>query len=143
MQRKTEFIAGLFVLALCGFVAGGIGVFKVIEFQQYGQSATMQLADPDQKIVSYADSVNIRTFDVVYTGNSEDVLVPRKVVPNQIAERLMTGEGVAVTFLENRPERVFYYGQRPQMPWGWLIVGVVALAFAVFALRLRKREVSA
>lgn len=140
MQSKTHFIAGLFVMALCGFVVGGIEVYKVIEFEQYGQSATMQLADPEKKVVAFTDSLSSRTLDVMYVSDSDNVVVPRKFVPDDIAKRIIAGQGVSITYLTNRPERVFYYGQRPQMPWGWLIVGVVALAFAIYALRLRKRE---
>jgi len=140
MQSKNSFVAGLFVMALCGFVAGGIGVYKVLEFQFNSQPATMQLADPDQKIITFDDSVGIRTIDVAYVSDAGNVIVPNKVVRNDIAERLFAGEGLSVTYLTNRPERVFYYGQRPPIPWGWLIVGFIALATAIFALRLRKRE---
>ena len=143
MQSKTQFIAGLFVMALCGFVVGGIDLYKVIEFEQYSQSATMQLADPEKEVVTFTDSLSSRTLDVVYVSDSENVVVPSKFVPDEIADRVIAGEGVSITFLTNRPERVFYYGQRPQVPWGWLIAGIVALAFAIYALRLRKREVAA
>lgn len=143
MQSKTQFVAGLFVMALCGLVVGGIDLYKVIEFEQYSQSATMQLADPEKEVVTFTDSLSSRTLDVVYVSDSENVVVPSKFVPDEIADRVIAGEGVSITFLTNRPERVFYYGQRPQIPWGWLIVGIVALAFAIYALRLRKREVAA
>jgi len=142
MQRKIHFIAGLFVMAMCGFVVGGIDLFKVIEFQQYSQSATMQLADPEKKAVTFNDSLSSRTLDVVYVSDAGNVVVPRKFVTNEIAERVIAGEGISITYLENRPERVFYYGQQPKVPWGWLIVGIIALATAIYALRLRKREVS-
>ena len=129
-------------MAMCGFVVGGIDLFKVIEFQQYSQSATMQLADPEKKAVTFNDSLSSRTLDVVYVSDAGNVVVPRKFVTNEIAERVIAGEGISITYLENRPERVFYYGQQPKVPWGWLIVGIIALATAIYALRLRKREVS-
>ena len=140
MQSKTQFVAGLFVLALCGFVVGGIDVYKVIEFQMNSQSATMQLADPEKEVVAFTDSLSSRTLDVVYVSDAGNVVVPRKFVPDEIAERIISGKGVSIRYLANRPERFFYYGQQPQIPWGWLIVGFIASAFAIYALRLRKRE---
>ena len=143
MSRKNQFVAGLFVLALCGFVVGGIETYRVIEFELNAQPATMRLADPEKGMVALDDVLGSRTLDVVYETEGEDVLVQRKLIPNDIAARLGAGEGVAITFLTNDTYRVFYYGQSPKMPWGWLIVGFVALAFAIYALRLRKREAEA
>ncbi|MGI9262055.1 MAG: hypothetical protein ACR2QR_08465 [Woeseiaceae bacterium] len=140
MLNKTEFVAALFVMALCGFVAGGIGLYKVFEYQSNGQEATMQLADPDKKVVAFEDTLSVRTVDVMYVSDAGNVVVPNKLLPDDLTDRLFAGEGITVTYLTNRPERVFYYGQRPQVPWGWLIIGLIALPVAIYALKLRKRE---
>lgn len=140
MQSKNSFVAGLFVMALCGFVVAAGDVYKVVDFRLHSQQATMELADPDKKVVMYEDVLNTRTLDVRYVSSEADVIVPQKVVSTEIMNRLVAGEKISITYMTNNHKRVFYNRQRPQMPWGWLIVGVISLATAIFALKLYKRE---
>ncbi len=142
MQSKNSFIAGLFVLALCALFVGGIDLFKNIDFRLHSQKATMALADPSRKVVQYSDALSTRTLEVVYVSDAGEVVVPQKVVSNNIAEILVAGESIPITYLTNNPNRVFYQYQRPPNPWIWLVVGIVALAIAIYALRLRKREIA-
>ena len=102
----------------------------------------MALADPSKKVVQYSDALSTRTLDVVYVSDAGEVVVPQKVVSNKIAERLVAGESIPITYLTNNPKRVFYQYQRPPNPWIWLVVGIVVLAIAFYALRLRKREIA-
>jgi len=140
MQSKNSFVAGLFVIALCALVVGAGDVYKVIDFRLHSQEATMELANPDQKIVMYEDVLDRRSLDVKYVSSEGEVLVPQKVVSTEVMNRLVAGEKVRITYLTNNHKRVFYRRQRPQLPWGWLIVGVIAFATAIVALRLYKRE---
>lgn len=141
MQSKTEFIAGLFVLALCALVGGGISLYENIDFWRNGQVATMELTDPDKEIVSYTDVLSTRTLDVTYVSEAGRVDMPQKAVSNDVAERLVAGEKIPLTYMTNNPNRIYYRYQRPSTPWVWLVVGFAALATAIYALRLRKREV--
>ena len=140
MQSKTEFVAALFVLALCALVGGGISLYENIDFWRNGQAATMELTDPGKKVVSYEDVLSTRTLDVTYVSEAGRVDVPQKAVPKEVAERLVAGEKIPVTYMTNNPNRIFYQYQRPSKPWVWLIVGFAALGTAIYALRLRKRE---
>ena len=140
VQDKTGFVAGLFVLALSCLVAGGIGLYENVDFWLHGQKATMELADPDKEIVQYSDVLSTRTLDVRYVSDVGDVVVPQKTVPVDVATRLAAGEKIPVTYMTNNPKRVFYQYQRPSSPWLWLIVGAIALGVAIYALRLRRRE---
>lgn len=142
MQSKNSFVAGLFVIALCAFVAGGISLYKNVDVWLHAQTATMELTDPDKKVVSYSDVLSTRTLDVTYVSDAGEVVVPQKVVPDKIAERLVAGERIPITYLTNNPKRVFYNKPRPPNPWVWLVVGFAALATAVYALRLHKRELA-
>ena len=140
MQSKNSFVAGLFVLALCALVAGGISLYENIDFWLNGQAATMELTDPDKKVVQYSDVLSTRNLDVTYMSEAGRVDVPQKAVPKEVAERLVAGEKIPVTYMTNNPNRIFYQYQRPSKPWVWLIVGFAALGTAIYALRLRKRE---
>lgn len=140
MQSKNSFVAGLFVLALCALVAGGISLYENIDFWLNGQAATMELTDPDKKVVQYSDVLSTRNLDVTYMSEAGRVDVPQKAVPKEVAERLVAGEKIPVTYMTNNPNRIFYQYQRPSNPWVWLIVGFAALGTAIYALRLRKRE---
>jgi len=53
---------------------------------------------------------------------------------------LVAGEKIPVTYLTNNPKRVLYSNYRGPNPWPWLIVGLGALATAIYATRLFKRE---
>jgi len=141
MQSKTGFVAGLFVLALCFLLAGGISLYENIDFWLHGQKATMELADPDKEVVQYSDVLSTRALDVRYVSDVGDVVVPQKPVPVDVATRLAAGERIPLTYMTNNPSRVFYQYQRPSSPWVWLIVGAIALGVAIYALRLRKREI--
>ena len=140
MQSKNSFVAGLFVLALCALVAGGISLYENIDFWLNGQAATMELTDADKKVVQYSDVLSTRNLDVTYMSEAGRVDVPQKAVPKEVAERLVAGEKIPVTYMTNNPNRIFYQYQRPSKPWVWLIVGFAALGTAIYALRLRKRE---
>lgn len=140
MQSRKEFVAGLFVLALCGLVAGGISLYQNIDFWLNSQVATMELTDPDKEVVSYSDVLSTRTLNVSYVSEAGRVDMLQKAVPNEVAERLVAGEKIPITYMANNPNRIFYQYQRPSKPWVWLIVGFAALATAIYALRLMKRE---
>ena len=140
MQSRKEFVAGLFVLALCGLVAGGICLYQNVDFWLNSQVATMELTDPDKEVVSYSDVLSTRTLNVTYVSEAGRVDMPQKAVPNEVAERLVAGEKIPITYMANNPNRIFYQYQRPSKPWVWLIVGFAALATAIYALRLMKRE---
>ena len=142
MPGKNTFVAGLFVFALCAFTIAGIELYQRFDIKQHSQPATMALADPDQKVVLYDDAIRTRTLDVRYSSDAGEVIVRQKAVPEEVTRRLAAGESIPVTYLTNNHHRVFYRVPDPPVPWAWLIVGVVTLATAIFALKLRKREAS-
>jgi hypothetical protein len=140
MRNKNQFVAALFVLSLCALLVGGSELYEYFDFKLHSQTATMELANPDKKVVLYEDSLGTRTLDVKYVSEAGEVVVPQKVVSLDMAKRLAEGEKISLTYMTNNTKRVFYYGARPQIPWGWLIVGVLVMIVAIYALRLRKRE---
>lgn len=140
MQSKNGFVAGLFVFAFCAFTIGGIDLYGNIDVRLHSQQGTMALADPDKEIVQYDDVLSTRTLDVKYVSNKGEVIVPQKVVSKENAERLIAGDKIPITYLTNNHQRVLYQNHQLPNPWVWLVVGLIALATAVYALKLRKRE---
>lgn len=140
MQSKTSFIAGLFVIALCAFVAGGINFYEYIDYRRHNQPATMELADPDKNVVLFDDVLDTRTLDVKYVSPAGEILVPQKLLSLADAERLVAGEKISIIYLTNNPKRTFGPYHQTGIPWIWLLLGPIALATAVFALRMHKRE---
>ena len=140
MQSKTSFIAGLFVLALCGFTAGGLSLYERFDVWRNGQDAQMSLARPDQKLPDYDDGMGFRVLDVQYVSSAGTVVVPNKSVLVPVAERLVDGQSIPITYMTNNPSRIMYSNYEAPNPWGWLVAGFVSLGVAIYALRLRKRE---
>lgn len=140
MQSRNGFVASLFVFAFCALVAGGISLYQNIDFWLNGQVATMELTDPDEKVVSYEDVLSTRSLDVTYVSEAGRVDISQKAVSNDVAERLVAGQKIPITYVTNNPNRIFYQYQRPSRPWIWLAVGFVALGTAIYALRMLKRS---
>ena len=142
MQSKNGFVAGLFVFALCALTIGGIDLYGNIDVRRHSQQATMEIADPDKKIVQYDDVLSTRTLDVKYVSNEGEVFVRQKVVSRENAERLIAGQKIPITYLTNNHQRVLYQNHQLPNPWVWLVVGLIAMGTAIYALKLRKRELA-
>ncbi len=84
-------------MALCGFAAGGLALYKHFDVWRNGQPALMELAYPDKKIVQYGDALDFRTLDVRYVHDSGDIVVPNKILDDWVADRLIAGEKIPVT----------------------------------------------
>lgn len=140
MQSKNGFVAGLFVFALCALTIGGIDLYGNIDVRRHSQQATMELADPDKKVVLYDDVLSTRTLDVKYVSSEGEIFVRQKVVSRENAERLIAGDKIPITYLTNNHKRNLSQNHQLPNPWVWFVVGLITLATAVYAFRLRKRE---
>lgn len=142
MRNKIGFVAGLFVLSLCGLTVGGIELYNLVDIRLNGQTAMMELADPEKELVLYSGPMDSHVLDVRYVSNVGDVVAPQKRVSGEIARKLAAGEKIPITYLTNNHARVLYRNSQMPKPWVWLVVGIVALATAIYALRLHKREIA-
>lgn len=142
MQSKNGFVAGLFVFALCALTIGGIDLYGNIDVQRHSQQATMELADPEKDVVLFDDVLSTRTLDVKYVSSEGEVFVPQKVVSKANAERLIAGDKIPIIYLTNNHQRVLQQNYQLPNPWVWLVVGLITLAAAIYALKLRKRELA-
>ena len=140
LPSKNSFVASMFVMAACVLMAGGMALVENIEYWRYAQPATMSLSDPAQKVVRYEDDTSSTRRDVVLMSDAGAIDMPGRLVPKTVAERMDAGHGVSIVYMTNNPRRIFYQGQGPDSPWVWLVVGVLLMGTAIFALRLRKRE---
>ena len=140
LPAKNTFVAALFAAALAMLLVAAIDIGLRIEYQLYGQPAVMSLADPGKKGALYEDGHSFTHRDVVYSSEAGVVEMPGRPLPKALAARLDLGQSAPIVYLTNKPKRVFYDGDKPKIEWIYLVVGIVLMATAVFALRLRKRE---
>jgi hypothetical protein len=139
-MKRIEFIAALFVLALCCLLVGGMNLYERLEFGLNGQSAQMQLANPVKTLAIEKTDQGIHLIDVRYLSQEGELVVPGKRLWGDEARIVGGGGQVPVTYLKHNPQRVLYRHQELDSPWVWLAVGVGAMATFIYALRLRRRE---
>jgi hypothetical protein len=131
------------VIGLSFFGLGLVDVFLNVRFSLGNEQGTMTSADPTVALVAKlpeADRAYGTTADVVYTTPRGRIDVPRQRISGKIAERLANGEAIPVRFLTSDPHAALYDGAQKEMRWGGLIGGAAALAVAIFAHRLLRRE---
>lgn len=139
-MNKLLFVAWLFVFAGCGLVVGGINFYEVFRFWNDGQSGVMISSDRIlERAVKYETYITM-PMDVTYLTPQGSVFVSQKFVPGAIVKRLGEGQQIPVRFLKSEPEHVLYDNSELESPWGWLILGVIMLPVAFYALRLIKQE---
>ena len=141
MFHSFQFIGFLFCAGLAGLFLGGGAAYERADLHFNGRVATMQLADPSKKVTLPAPGgVDIVALDIRYSGPDGDVVVPQKWVSHDVAKKLVNGEKIPVTYLRNNHNRVFYAGERPDSPWGWLALGIFAMATFLYAWRLKRQD---
>jgi hypothetical protein len=141
MLGQYSFIGFLFCAGAAGLLVGGINLYERIDLSLNGRSAVMQLADPAKKIsLGAPGGVDVYPLDVKYSGPDGEVVVEQKWLSRDRATKLANGEKIPVTYLKNNPKRTYYAGEKPDSPWGWLIVGVLALFTFFYAWKLKRRQ---
>jgi hypothetical protein len=141
MLHSFAFIGFLFCVGLAGLFLGGGAAYERADVHFNGRSATMQLADPGKKITLPAPGgIDVVPLDVRYSGPDGEIVVPQKWLSSDVARRLVNGEKIPVTYMKHSPNRIFYAGEKPDSPWGWLALGIAAMATFVYAYLLKRRE---
>jgi hypothetical protein len=140
VQRAATFVALLFCMAAACLTLAGIALYEHLDFHLHAQPATMELADPRQKVVVPRGGPDIHPVDVRYVGSRGEVVVPQKLLSGEMALKLAAGARVPITYYTNNPKHVHFGAPDLPMPWGWLALGIVFSATFVYALRLARRE---
>jgi hypothetical protein len=139
--RSTIFIAALLCVGLGGLFVGAMNLYNWAEFHFNGRAAMMRLADPAKRMsLGAPGGPDIYRLDVRYSGGGDEIVVPQKWLTRERAQKLLNGEGIQITYLRHDPSSVLYQGESPDSPWGWLTVGVAAMATFRYALKLKRRE---
>jgi hypothetical protein len=142
-MSKIGFIAMFYVIGISFFGLGLVDVFRNVQFSLGSQEGMMTSSDPSVARVAKlpdADRAYGTTANVVYTTPQGQIAVPNKRIGGKMTERLARGEGIPVRFLGSDPHAALFDGAKMQMNWVALIGGAVALAVAIFAHRLLRRE---
>jgi hypothetical protein len=140
---KIGFVAMFYTIGLAFFGLGLVDVFLNVRFALGSQEGTMMSTDPSVALVAKlpeADRAYGTTANVVYTTPQGQIAVPNKRIGGKMTERLANGEAIPVRFLASDPHTALFDGAKMQMSWAGLIGGVAALAVAIFAHRLLRRE---
>jgi hypothetical protein len=139
-MRSIIFVACLFIVGLCALVVGGIDLYGLAEFHWSSRQANMVLADPSHASNQPSPYDNFQVVNVRYVQSDGNSIAISRFVPANVAQQLNNGASVPITYLVNKPERVFYAGEEPESPWIWLVVGIASMFTFVYAWRLIKRE---
>ena len=140
---KIGFVAMFYVIGLMFVGLGLVELFLNVRFALGNEQGTMTSTDPTVALVAMlpeADRTYGTTANVVYTTPHGRIEVPRQRLSGKMTERLAKGEAIPVRFLKSDPHTALYDGAEMQMHWGGLIGGAAALAVAIFAHRLLRKE---
>jgi len=137
---KYTFVAFLYLIGIGGI---GIGVTDFYFKMPRGEyrAGVMTTTDPAvARMARYAPGEGTYA-DVVYTTSKGEIQVPHAYVSGKLMQRAAAGEPIPVRFIGDHPKGGLYDDEQPPA-WspGWLIVGAISLAVAVFAHRLLRRE---
>jgi hypothetical protein len=139
-MRSVIFVASLFIVGICGLVISGIDVYRIMQFHSNGRSAQMELAEPGALLQRTLVKGDWQRVTVRYVQSDGTNLVIKRFVPSPIAQELINGNRVPITYIGDDPERIFYAGEEPEIPWAWLIVGVASMATFGYAWRLIRQK---
>lgn len=127
-------------MAAACLTLAGIALYEHLDYYLHAQPATMELADPRQKVVVHQGGPDIHPVDVRYVGARGEVVVAQKPLSGEMALKLASGARVPITYYTNDPRRVKFGAPDLPMPWGWLALGIAFSVTFVYALRLARRE---
>ena len=139
-MSKFTFVAFLYIFAATGLFGGGGELFSKVWFELHAEKAIMKSTDPVlARTVKYNPTGSVRA-DVDYETSHGTVPVHDLYLSAEKVHRLAQGEGIALRYMKNDPQR--YLEQQEELPngIGWLIFGFIASGVAVFAHRQLRRE---
>jgi hypothetical protein len=139
-MRSIVFMASLFVAGLCALVVGGIDVYRLMQFHSSSTHARMELAENAALLQRTLEQGDWQRVAVKYVQNDGAAIAVNRFVPTSVAQQLISGARIPITYITGEPERIFYAGEEPESPWLWLIVGVVCMATFAYALRLIRKH---
>lgn len=135
-MKAILYTAILFLSSGLSLLLGGIALVETADFHFNGRPALMSLPDGRKPITLPVGGYDVHLIDVQYSGPDGVVRVAQKQLVGNIARKVAAGEKIPVTYMKNNPGRVYYAGEKPDQPWGWLVLAVVLLPIALYA---RKR----
>ncbi|HET9864763.1 MAG TPA: hypothetical protein VFP37_15065 [Steroidobacteraceae bacterium] len=139
-MKTYTFVAFLYLIGVGGIGIGLTDLYFKTSRGEY-QSGVMTTTDPAvARVAKYAPGDGTYA-DVTYTTAKAAIQVPHAYLDGKLVQRAAAGEPIPVRFIGDHPKGGLYDDEQPPA-WspGWLIIGVISLAIAVFAHRLLRRE---
>ncbi len=130
----------LFVGAIALLLTGLIPIYEQVEYHWFSQSAKMFSSDPIIQRAAKHNQNDALMVTVIYQTDSGAITVNNKRIRPQHIGRLAAGEGIPIKYVTYDHHSLWYENEKPESPIVWLIVAVLALMTAMYALRLFKSE---
>jgi hypothetical protein len=137
---KYTFVAFLYLIGIGGIGIGLTDLYFKMPRGEY-QSGFMTTTDPAVARVARYSPGDGTYADVVYTTSKGAIPVPHAYLNGKLVQRAAAGESIPVRFIGDHPAGGLYDDEQlPAWSPGWLIIGLISLATAVFAHRMLRRE---
>jgi hypothetical protein len=142
-MSKITFIAFLYLIGIGWTVIGLVDLYfsarSAIAYSR-AESGMMTTTDPAvARAVKYSPGDGAWA-DVDYTNSKHTVHVAHVYLSRELVKRAADGVPIPVKFDAVHPRGGWYDGEHPTWKFGGLIGGLIALAVAIFAHKLLRRE---
>jgi hypothetical protein len=128
-------------MTIASWLVASLESLDAIEFHRHAVQAHMVLANPGRKVTIVPGGPDAMPLEVKYVGPAGELVLQTTVSFAQ-ARELAAGGRIPITYLPDKPFRVWLAGDKTPSAWGSLGTAVVtSLAFALaVAARLRERS---
>lgn len=142
-MSKITFIAFLYVIGVGWTGIGLVDLYFIgrsVMAYSRAESGMMTTSDPAvARVVKYSPGDGTWA-DVDYTTAKRTVHVSHVYLDRQLVRRAADGVPIPVRFNGDHPSGGWYDGAKPSWKFGGFIGGLIALALAIFAHKLLRRE---
>ena len=139
-MKGAIFTAMLYCMAGAAVLAGLMGLYDYGQWRFNSHAAQMVLSKTAK--VPPTVFTNGLYLDVKYVEAAGETYVDKKWISTDMAKRMANGEAILVWYRPANTMVTHFSRDEAEMPWGWLVIGVILFMVAQFARALLKKEAS-